>query len=66
MIKVICDVCGKELQHKFIDVVNVNFNSYAVDGAKFQNQEFNLCIPCANKVYDAIRDVIDYPRSENA
>ena len=63
MIKVICDVCGKELQHKFIDVVNINFNSYAVDGAKFRdNGEFNLCIPCANRIYDAIREVVDQPR----
>lgn len=63
MIQVICDVCGKQLQDKFVDCVNIDFNSYAIEGAKFEaNSEFNLCVSCANKVYDAIREVVDQPR----
>lgn len=63
MINIICDVCGKQLQDKFVDTVNIDFNSYAIKGAKFEdNREFNLCVSCANKVYDAIREIVDQPR----
>lgn len=63
MIKMYCDICGKELSDDCHDVVNIDFNSYAIEGAIFEdNREFNLCVSCANKVYDAIRAVVDQPR----
>lgn len=64
MIQVICDVCGKQLHHKFVDCVNVDFNSYAIeDEQRFTyGREFNLCGPCAYRVYDAIKEIIEEPR----
>lgn len=66
MIQVICDVCGKQLQNKFVDCVNIDFNSYAIeDEQRFTyGREFNLCVPCAHRVYDAIKEIIEEPREE--
>ena len=64
MIQVICDVCGKQLQNKFVDTVNIDFNSYAIeDEQRFTyGHELILCVPCAHRVYDAIKEIIEEPR----
>ena len=64
MIQVICDVCGKQLQDKFVDTVNIDFNSYAIKDEQWftYGREFNLCVQCAHRVYDAIKEVIEEPR----
>lgn len=64
MIQVICDVCGKQLQDKFVDCVNIDFNSYAIEYEQrfTYGREFNLCVPCAHRVYDAIKEIIEEPR----
>lgn len=50
MIKVFCDICGKEIDYE-IDGVNLDFNQYGV--VKFKsnwNAEKQLCTACAAKV----------------
>ena len=58
MIKVICDICGKVLPDNGERTVNLNFNSYEIAGARFNKQsdrEYNLCVYCANEMYDTIQ-----------
>lgn len=64
MIQVICDACGKQLQDKFVDTVNIDFNSYAIEDEQWftYGREFNLCVRCAHRVYDAIKEIIEEPR----
>ena len=64
MIQVICDVCGKQLQDKFVDCVTIDFNSYAIEDEQWftYGREFNLCVPCAHRVYDAIKEIVEEPR----
>ena len=48
MIKVYCDICGKELKSDCSDQVNLDFNAYRTSG--FESKELNLCVNCAKKV----------------
>jgi len=64
MIKVFCDICGKELSEDFKDVVNLDFNSYGtagftleIDKYKPKASELNLCVECAEKVVSDIEDL---------
>lgn len=58
MIKVICDICGKVLPDKGEKTVNLDFNSYLIAGSRLKNdsdREYNLCVYCANELYDTIQ-----------
>jgi len=61
MIKVYCDICGKELSEDFRDSVNLDFNSFGtagftleIDKYKPKDAELNLCVECAEKVVSDI------------
>lgn len=48
MIKVYCDMCGKELKSDYSNVVNLDFNCYGtVDFDR--GHTYNLCKKCAIK-----------------
>jgi len=64
MIKMFCDICGKELSEDCKDVVNVDFNSFRtagftleIDKYKPTASELNLCVECAKKVVSDIEDL---------
>lgn len=64
MIKIFCDICGRELSENFKDVVNLDFNSYGTAGFtleinkyKPKKSELNLCVECAYKVVSDIEDL---------
>lgn len=64
MIKVYCDICGKELAEDCSDQVNLDFHSYGISGfvlelesQKFKDSELNLCVPCAESVVSDIEDL---------
>ena len=64
MIKVYCDICGKELAEDCSDQVNLDFHSYGVSGfvlelelKKCKDSELNLCVPCAESVVSDIEDL---------
>ena len=64
MIKVFCEVCGKELSEDFSDAVNLDFNSFGVSGFvleigeyKPKPPELNLCVECAGKVVSKIEEL---------
>lgn len=49
MIKVYCDICGKQLKDDYSNVINLDFNCYGV--AKFERPKtYNLCKSCAIEV----------------
>ena len=71
MIKVFCDICGKELSKDFSDAVNLDFNSYGVSGFtleidkyKPKESELNLCVECAEKVVSDIEDLRKIAKQE--
>ncbi len=54
MIKVYCDMCGREIDYE-VDGINLDFNRYGI--VKFrqgENLEKQLCKHCAKKVCDYI------------
>ena len=55
MIKVYCDICGKELKRNCFDQVNLDFNAYKTSG--FESKELNLCVDCANEVKSCIEKI---------
>jgi len=64
MIKMYCDICGKELSDDCHDVVNIDFNSFGtagftleIDKYKPKSSELNLCVECAEKVVSDIEDL---------
>ena len=61
MIKVICDGCGKVLDDKGKNVVNVNFNHYTLPKGRMKligDEEVNLCLACAEDVQKFIADMM--------
>ena len=64
MIKMYCDICGKELSGDCRDVVNLDFNCFGtagftleIDKCKPKDSELNLCVECAEKVVSDIEDL---------
>ena len=64
MIKVYCDICGKELAEDCSDQVNLDFHSYGISGfvlelefKKCKDSELNLCVSCAESVVSDIEDL---------
>lgn len=60
MIKVICDICGKVLPDNGEQSVNLDFNCYDIKGSRLrvnhpEDREYNLCVYCANEMYDTIQ-----------
>lgn len=58
MIKVICDMCGCDIDYEK-NGVNIDFNHYGV--VKFRNnegrKELQLCTKCADEIYELITGV---------
>ena len=52
MIKIYCDICGKQLNKDCSNQVNLDFNAYGTSG--FKPMEINLCVDCANEVESCI------------
>lgn len=49
MVKVYCDICGKQLKSDYSNVVNLDFNCYGT--ADFdKGHTYNLCKKCATKI----------------
>lgn len=57
MIKTTCDLCGKVLDKKCSDQVNLDFNAYGCTGFSGP-EEMQFCVPCADKVVEAIDALI--------
>jgi hypothetical protein len=63
MIKMYCDICGKELSDDCHDVVNIDFNSFGTVGFTIEidkytkASELNLCVACAKKVVSGIENL---------
>lgn len=64
MIKMFCDICGKELAQDCEDTVNLDFHSFGVSGFEVRLEkykpladELNLCVDCAEKVVSSIEDL---------
>jgi len=64
MIKIYCDICGKELAEDCSDQVNLDFHSYGISGfvlelesKKYKDNELNLCVSCAESVVSDIEDL---------
>ena len=64
MIKVYCDICGRELAEDCSDQVNLDFHSCGISGFvleleynKYKDSELNLCVPCAESVVSDIEDL---------
>ena len=64
MIKMFCDICGKELSDDCRDVVNLDFNCFGtagftleIDKYKPKDSELNLCVECAENVVSDIEDL---------
>ena len=58
MIKVFCDMCGKEIDYEK-DGINLDFNHYGVVTFKHdlaKDHSIELCTDCANKVCDFITE----------
>lgn len=45
MIKIYCDICGKEINYD-INAVNLNFNSYDIPDFD-KGKQYELCVNCA-------------------
>lgn len=70
MIKVFCDICGKELAEDCSDQVNLDFHSYGISGfvlelesKKCKDSELNLCVSCAEKVVSVIKKLKEKNRT---
>lgn len=64
MVKVYCDICGKELKGNFEDTVNVRFNHYGTVDFKDEDApktSFELCKDCAAE----IRGYLMIPNKKN-
>jgi len=73
MIKIYCDICGKELAEDCSDQVNLDFNFYAMsgfvlelEGKHFKDHELNLCVSCAESVVSDIEDLKKIRRQNEA
>ena len=55
MIKIYCDICGKQLNKDCSNQVNIDFNAFGTSG--FEPKELNLCVECANKVVSDIEEL---------
>lgn len=54
MIKVFCDMCGREIDYE-VDGVNLDFNHYGVVSFKKHfSTEKQLCLSCAARVRDFV------------
>lgn len=56
MVKVFCDMCGREIDYE-VDGVNLDFNHYGV--VKFKSPfsaEKQLCLSCASKVCNFVEN----------
>lgn len=51
MVKVYCDICGKELKDDYEDTVSLRFNHYGTADFKDEPKTtFELCKDCATEV----------------
>lgn len=71
MIKMYCDICGKELSEDCNNVVNLDFNYFGtagfmceIDKYKPKASELNLCVECAEKVVSDIEDLRKIAKQE--
>lgn len=56
MIKVFCDMCGREIDYE-VDGVNMDFNHYGVVSFKSTfSAEKQLCLSCATKVCNFVEN----------
>lgn len=56
MVKVFCDMCGREIDYE-IDGVNLDFNHYGVVNFKSSfSAEKQLCLSCASKVCNFVEN----------
>lgn len=55
MIKVICDMCGKEIDYN-LDGVNIDFNHYGSVKMNGKQDEYQVCNKCAEKIDLYIND----------
>ena len=56
MVKVFCDMCGKEVNRE-VDGVNLDFNHYGVVrfNSEYTLKDQQLCVTCACSVIDYIK-----------
>lgn len=64
MIRIFCDICGKELDEFHSDSISLDFNCYGVTGfvvilnkKEYRNKSLQLCVDCANAVVSEIEDL---------
>ncbi len=63
MIKMFCDVCGKQINKDFSSAINLEFNykssdfSIEIDNYKPKSNVLNLCVKCAESVLSDIEDL---------
>lgn len=56
MVKVFCDMCGREIDYE-VDGVNMDFNRYGVVSFKSSfSAEKQLCVSCAERVCKFVDD----------
>lgn len=56
MVKVFCDMCGREIGYE-VDGVNMDFNHYGVVAFKSSfSAEKQLCISCATRVCNFVEN----------
>jgi hypothetical protein len=56
MVKVFCDMCGREIDYE-VDGVNLDFNHYGVVNFKSSfSAEKQLCLSCAAKVCNFVEN----------
>lgn len=56
MVKVLCDMCGREIDYE-VDGVNMDFNRYGVVSFKSSfSAEKQLCVSCAERVCKFVDD----------
>lgn len=56
MVKVFCDMCGREIDYE-VDGVNMDFNHYGVVSFKSTfSAEKQLCLSCAAKVCNFVEN----------
>lgn len=54
MVKMFCDMCGREIDYE-VDGVNLDFNHYGVvNFKKLFSAEKQLCLSCAARVCDFV------------
>lgn len=71
MIKVICDICGRVMEAKGENTINLDFNAYESGMSRLKklvgsqlDTEYNLCPVCAEKVYKFIKEEQEKERTE--